>query len=69
MNVLIRNSTRISCFGLFSVGFSVFLYKSSKSKYECVRMGAAGSIATASVELGFYFLDTLNSRSKVKKES
>lgn len=54
---------------LFSAGYFTYLKKAKKSENEILRMGAAGSIVVLLNETTFYFLDTVNCKSKVEQES
>jgi hypothetical protein len=62
-------STKLPCFLAFSYGYWYYLNTSRSSENECARIAAAGSLTTHLVEMGFYFGDTINSRSKIQQES
>jgi len=51
--------------GAFTLAYIYLLYKASQSKSEIIRMGAAGSLTVLIGEGSFYFIDAVNTRSKV----
>lgn len=55
--------------GSFSSVYLWSLIKAKKSEIEVIRMGAAGSLTMILVESMFYFVDAVNTRSKVLSEN
>jgi hypothetical protein len=69
MAAVIQNLKSIAFFTVFTGGYAASLQKARSNKSEIVRLGAAGSISCMACETVFYFVDTLNMRSKVSTHS
>ena len=64
-----QNRRRYCIAFAFTYAYWQCLSKWKSSDSEIVRMGAAGSLMTNFVEISFYLLDTVNTRSKIMDES
>jgi hypothetical protein len=56
-------------FLFFTTSYWYLLHYSKNHENEVLRMAGAGSLVTHTCELGFYFVDTINSRSKVQQQN
>ena len=54
-------------FLFFTTSYWQLLHYCKDNENEVLRMAGAGSLVTHTCELGFYFVDTINSRSKVQQ--
>ena len=57
------------CFFAWSFMCGYSFQKARQSENEVLRLAAAGSLMTQIAELSFYYMDTINSRSKISAES